>query len=74
MRVLHQGVVFENGFPIFLISAIGGIFTCELFDVDLVAVEVLKNQVAEIGSLNILAELNVNVGLTGSRGLAGRFA
>ena len=74
MGIFHQRIVFEDGFPVFLILAITSIFTGKLLDRNLMTVKVLKNEIAEVSSFSILAELTINIGLTGSgsfgRGLA----
>ena len=74
MRIFHQGIVFEDSFPIFIVLSIIRVFSCELFNGDLMAVKVLKNEIAEVSSFCFLSELNVDVSKTRSRGLSCRLA
>lgn len=60
MRVAHQVEILEDGAPVLLVLAVR-LFAHVLLDRDLVAIEVLKHQVAEIGRFILLAELNFNV-------------
>ena len=69
MRIFHQSIVFKDSFPIFVVLSIIRILSCELLDADLVAVKVLKNEIAEVSGLCFLSKLNIDVGKTRSRGL-----
>mgnify|MGYP006106373687 CR=1 FL=1 len=64
VRILHQGVILEYGFPILLVLPVVGVLTHELLDGNLVAVEVLEDQVVEIACFVVFLELNVDVRLT----------
>ena len=74
MRILHQCIVLEDSFPIFVVFSIIRVFTCELLNGDLMAVKVLKNEIVEVSGLIVLSELNINVGETWPRGLRRGFA
>ena len=66
VRVAHKVEVLENGAPVLFVLAVR-LLTRILLDRDLVAVEVLKHQVAEVGRFILLAELNFNIRLARSR-------
>ena len=63
VRILHQCVILEDAFPVFVVFAISRILAHELFDRYLVTVEVLENQIVEMRHLVLFAELDLDVGL-----------
>ena len=48
VRILHQRVVFQKRLPLFLVFAVATGLSSELLDGDLMAVEVLEDQVVEV--------------------------
>lgn len=71
--ILHQRVIFQDGFPVLLVFPVVGVLAHELLDGNLVAVKVLENEVVEVASFVVLFELNVDVGLAWSRRLGINF-
>lgn len=63
VRILHQSIILKNSFPILLVLSVVGVLAHELLDGNLVAVEVLEDQVVEIACFVVFLELNVDVGL-----------
>lgn len=63
MRILHQRVILQDTFPVLVVLPVGRALAKELLDSDLVAVEVLKDQVVEVRGLILLAEFDFYVRL-----------
>jgi len=61
MRILHQIVVLQNSFPIFIIFSVSRWFAYILLNCYLMAVKVLKYQIAEICSFTIFSEFYFNI-------------
>lgn len=61
MRILHQSVILQNAFPVLIILAVGRILARKLLDGDLVAVEVLKDEVVEARGLTLFAEFDFDI-------------
>lgn len=66
MRILHQGIVLEDTFPVLIVFPVSCVFSHELLNRYLVTVEVLEYKVIEMGDFILLPELDFNVGLAGS--------
>jgi hypothetical protein len=61
MRILHQIIVFQNRFPIFIVFSVSRWFTNVLLNCNLMTIKVLKYQIAEICSFTIFSEFYFNV-------------
>ena len=66
MWILHQIVIFQNSFPIFIIFSVTWWFSNILLYWNLMTVKVLKNQIAEICSFTFLSEFYLNIIVTWS--------
>ena len=63
VRILHERVILQNALPVFIVLAVGRVLPKELLYCDLMAVEVLKDEVVELRCLVLLAELDLDVRL-----------
>lgn len=61
VRILHQIVIFQNSFPIFFIFSISRWFSNILLYRNLMAVKVLKYQIAEICSFTFFSKFYLDI-------------
>ena len=66
MWILHQIVIFQNSFPIFIIFSVTWWFSYILLNRNLMAIKVLKYQIAEICSFTFLSKFDLNVIVAGT--------